>query len=220
MPDSAENDAKSSTATGARLTATPPDRPKITGASLRSAALALTGAFLGSMALLGYALKPWPPPKVLGSRQLTYDSQQKTASYLGELTSPLVSDGTRLFFTECAGRPRLTEVSTGGGETTSFPADLHIRRVLDISAERHELLALVYDGVQMDTAAIVVPLPAGTPHRLGDVLAHDGSWSPDGTRLVYAFANSLYMSARDGSEPRKLTEISGGSAAFAKQGDE
>ena len=186
---------------------------RITG--LRYAALTLVGALLASVTLLGYGLKHRATPRVLGSAQLTNDAQRKTALYAGELAQPLVSDGSRLFFTECTtSGARLAEVSTRGGETTLFPADLHIRRVLDISAERHELLALVSEGVQLDSAAIVVPLPAGTPHRLGDVVAHDASWSPDGKRLVYASANDLYVSDGGGSKPRKLTEISDGGTAW------
>ena len=104
------------------------------------------------------------------------------------------------------------QVSAAGGETTAFPTDLRIRRALDVSADGRSLLALDYGGVQMDTAAIVLSLPAGAPHRLGEVVAHDASWSRDGKQIVYAKANDLYVSKADGSEPRKLAEIPDGAA--------
>jgi glycine/D-amino acid oxidase-like deaminating enzyme len=114
---------------------------------------ALAGVVLVSSALIGYALtRRLPPPRVTGSVQVTRDGQAKTASYVKELASPLVSDGSRLYFVECAiGSARLAQVSTGGGETTLFPAGMRIRRVLDVSPNRHELLALSYEGVQMET---------------------------------------------------------------------
>jgi Tol biopolymer transport system component len=144
---------------------------------------------------------------------LTSDGQAKTLTQANELIPPLVSDGSRLYFVECAvGGTRLAQVSTEGGETTSFPAGFRVRRVLDVSPKRQELLALTYDGTQFETALMVLPLPAGAPHRVGDVLAHDASWSPDGKQIVYANGHDLYVSKVDGSEPRKLVTTPDGNA--------
>ena len=174
---------------------------------------ALTGAVLISAALLGFGLVSWSPPKVIGSSQVTSDGQAKTAAFGNELASPLLSDGSRLYFMECAlGSARLAQVSTGGGETSIFPAGFRMRRVLDVSPNRHELLGLSYDGAQMETAVMVLPLPAGTPHRLGDVVAHDASWSPDGKRIAYANGQDLFVSKSDGSGARKLATVPGGAA--------
>jgi len=183
-------------------------------AGLRCTILIVAGTVLVSTALLSYALTHGlPPPRVTGTVQVTSDGQGKTASYVNELASPLVSDGSRLYFVECAiGSARLAEVSTGGGETTVFPAGFRIQRVLDVSPSRGELLALSYDGVQMEAAVMVFPLPAGAPHRLGGIVAHDANWSPDGKRIVYANGHDLYVSKSDGSEPRKLATVPGGAA--------
>src|SRR5215469_13413949 len=169
----------------------------------------LVVAILVVGAVIGYAAM-WhlPPPRITGSTQLSRDGLAKTASYVNELPSPLVSDGSQLYFVECAiGATKLAQASTRGGETTLFPAGFRVRRVLDVSPKRHELLALSYDRVQMESPVMVVPLPAGTPHRLGDVLAHDASWSPDGKRLVYASGQDLYVSKEDGSDPHKLVTV-------------
>ena len=188
-----------------------PFRERLRNRRFRLRHAALVGAVLVSATLLGLALtRPLPPPRVTGSTQVTSDGQAKTASFWSELASPLVGDGSRLYFVECAiGGARVAQVSTGGGETTLFPAGFRIRRVLDVSPNRRELLAVSYDGVQMETALMVLPLPAGAPHRVGDVLAHDGSWSPDGKDIVYANGPDLYVSKMDGSEPRKLTTVPG-----------
>jgi Tol biopolymer transport system component/DNA-binding winged helix-turn-helix (wHTH) protein len=188
------------------------ERPQTRRSGLRYAAL--VGAVLVCGALIGYAMtRRLPPPKVTGSAQVTSDGQAKTASFTNEPASPLVSDGSRLYFVECAiGCARLAQVSTGRGETTGIPLDFHIRRVLDVSPKRDELLALAYDGARMEAPLMVLPLPAGAPHRFGDVLAHDASWSPDGTRIVYASGHDLYVSKSDGSESRKLATVPGGNA--------
>jgi Tol biopolymer transport system component/DNA-binding winged helix-turn-helix (wHTH) protein len=183
-------------------------KPQARRSGLRYAALA--GVVLVSAALLGYVLMHWSPPKVTGSAQVTSDGQGKTASFAAELASPLVGDSSRLYFLEGpVGGNRLTQVSTGGGETVLFPAPFRIRRLLDVSPNRRELLALSYGGVQMESAVMVLPLPAGSPHRLGDILAHDASWSRDGERIVYANGHDLYLAKSDGSESRKLGTVPG-----------
>jgi Tol biopolymer transport system component/DNA-binding winged helix-turn-helix (wHTH) protein len=175
---------------------------------------AVAAALLLCAGLAIYALtRSLPPPKVTNSTQLTRDSQAKTLTQANELIPPLVSDGSRLYFVECVvGGARLAQASIEGGETTSFPAGFRVRRVLDVSPKRQELLALAYDGTQLETALMVLPLPAGAPHRVGDVLAHDASWSPDGKEIVYANGHDLYVSKVDGSEPRKLVTTPNGNA--------
>ena len=54
-----------------------------------------------------------------------------------------------------------------------------------------------------------LPLPAGLPRRVGDILAHDASWSPNGEQIVYAHGNELFLAKPDGSENRRLVTLSG-----------
>jgi len=54
---------------------------------------------------------------------------------------------------------------------------------------------------------MVLPLPAGAPHRVGDILAHDASWSADETGIVYANGHELYAAKSDGTESRKLATL-------------
>ncbi len=44
---------------------------------------------------------------------------------------------------------------------------------------------------------------------MGDILAHDASWSPDGLQIVYALGNELYLGKPDGSESRRLVTLAG-----------
>jgi Tol biopolymer transport system component len=45
---------------------------------------------------------------------------------------------------------------------------------------------LVTDGgLAQDGPMWVLPVVAGSPRRLGDAVGHDGSWSPDGRKIVY-----------------------------------
>ena len=173
----------------------------------------LAGAVLGSIALLSYS---WmrqlqSPPMVTRYAQITADSEGKTASYAHEVPSPLVSDGSRLFFMEGPlGSKKLAQVSIVGGEVTPFLAPIRIRRAVDLSPDRRELLVLSSDEpLKMEVPLMVVPLPGGSPHRVGDLLAHDASYSPDGLRIAYASGHELYVAKADGSEARQLATLPG-----------
>ena len=212
MSDSPVGAVDSATAP-AGIVSTAPDREALHKRRSRLGAI-IVGAVLVFAALLGYAsMRRLPPSRIARFVQITGDAQGKSAAFVDELPSALVSDGSRLYFMEGPlGGQTLAQVSTGGGETSLFAAPLRIRRALDVSPNRHEVLALRYEGLQRETAVMVLPLPAGAPHRLGNLLAHDASWSPDGTRIVYANGHDLYVSKADGSDLRKLATVTGGTA--------
>jgi Tol biopolymer transport system component/DNA-binding winged helix-turn-helix (wHTH) protein len=184
------------------------ERPQRRRSELLYAVVA--GAVLASVGLYAWTVHS-RLPRVTRSTQITSDSQAKTASYASELLSPLVSDGSRLHFMEGPlGSEKLAQVSTGGGETTLLPAPFRIRRVVDVSPDQHELLVLSSDQyLRTETPLMILPLPAGSPRRVGDVLAHDASWSPDGSKIVYANGHDLYLTQKDGKQALKLATVPG-----------
>jgi Tol biopolymer transport system component len=53
-----------------------------------------------------------------------------------------------------------------------------------------------------------IPLPTGEPRRLGSLEAQDGSFAPDG-RILFSQEKDLYITDKDGSNPRKLVSADG-----------
>src|SRR6516164_167788 len=53
------------------------------------------------------------------------------------------------------------------------------------------------------------PVPAGPPRRLGNIVAHDAGWSPDGQQIVYAKGPELNVIKSSGTDSRLLTRVSG-----------
>lgn len=106
--------------------------------------LALLFSLLGLLVLAAVALwlnlrSPLSIPAVVDSVQITKDELQK---FEGQgSTLHLLSDGSRLYFTESlpAGAA-LMQVSTQGGETARIPVTLENPKVYDISPIRSELL--------------------------------------------------------------------------------
>src|SRR6266566_5246402 len=55
----------------------------------------------------------------------------------------------------------------------------------------------------------IVLLPAGAPHRLGNITGHDATWSRDGQQIVYAKSHGLYLTSADGSESHTVATVEG-----------
>jgi serine/threonine protein kinase/Tol biopolymer transport system component len=180
----------------------PVGRPQ--GASRRRWAIA-AGIVVAACALLAYMLsRPLPPPKVLGSVQITHDGRQKFG---------MVTDGPRIYIDEAAegGSASFAQVSSTGGETALMPTSVDpsiIPAIFDISPTRSELL-VGRVWIFGDWQLTALPIPAGSPRRLGDIKAHDGTWSPDGEKILYANRSSLYLAKNDGTESRKLVTTAG-----------
>ena len=153
-------------------------------------------ALLFLAALLALWLRaPPPPPRITGSRQITSDG-------LPKLT--LVTDGSRIFFTENPpSHFSVTQVSAGGGDNAPLDVPIDNPVIADISPEGSQLLLTQprFDGG--DSPYWVMPVPAGSPGRLGEVAGHDATWTPEG-KLVFARGNDLYIAEHDGSNPRKF----------------
>jgi serine/threonine protein kinase/Tol biopolymer transport system component len=149
------------------------------------------------------------PPRVLSINQITEDNLPK---------SNLVTDGPRLYFNEqVSGHSVISQVSAAGGEVAQVPCPFPNVSIVSISPRRSELLTQSFQTQNYFGALPlwILPVPAGSPRRVGDVTAQDGVWSPDGQQLVYAKERDLYIAGWDGSNPRKL--VSADSVVFAPQ---
>jgi serine/threonine protein kinase/Tol biopolymer transport system component len=145
---------------------------------------------------------PLPPPRVLGTVKITSDGLPKR--------QPLLTDGARLYFMEDVGnRWVLAQVSASGGETMQVPAHFEGLRLIDISPNGSELLVLSGVGREGGQPLWAIPLLGGSPRRLGDIVAGDAAWSPDGRQLVYELGGQLYLCKSDGTDTRKLLSVKG-----------
>lgn len=169
--------------------------------------------FAGALLLVLWLRSPLPQPRVWRTQELTTDGLPK---------SSLVTDGNRVYFTEYpSGRVTIAQVSSSGGETITVNVSIPNPSVVDISKDKSELLVQALDG-----SCWSIPLPAGSPHRLGDVSGRCVLWSPEG-KLLFASGeriasilepsatDGLYLAEHDGSNPRKIATAPGSTGAFS-----
>jgi eukaryotic-like serine/threonine-protein kinase len=175
--------------------------------------IALPAAALALVALIWFFL-PVSPPRVTGITQITHD---------GFPMGNMLTDGARIYVTQL--RPEgdvLAQVSSTGGETSAIPAPVKSLNIYDISPDHSQLLvaSMMATGNRV-TPLWTLPLPAGSPRRLGDVEASWGAWSRDGQHLVFIQGSNLYLANADGSGAHLLVSAPGSAygAAFSPDGN-
>jgi DNA-binding winged helix-turn-helix (wHTH) protein/Tol biopolymer transport system component len=151
-------------------------------------------------------------PRVSGYAQITHDGAIKRghANQLGGPDAALFTDGTRLYFMEgSTDAPMIAQVSASGGETGQVAVPFELPELLDVSRTRSELLVGGSVNSAAESPLWIVPVPAGSAHRLQDISAWDGSWSPDGREMVYVKGMDLYSAKSDGSDVKHLAALPG-----------
>jgi len=176
---------------------------KLWRVTIAAAALLLIAA----AASVFFALRgPLPPPRVLSATQITSDNLPKDL---------IVTDGPRLYFVESVNEQQvLSQVSAGGGDISHIPTPFANSYVQDVSPARSALLVGSSNGEEtfisaLETPEWIVPVPAGAPRRLGDVLSTAAAWSQDGQKLVFCRGHDIYLAQWDGAQPHKVTTIAG-----------
>jgi serine/threonine protein kinase/Tol biopolymer transport system component len=184
-----------------------PSSPSLPRAAAPKRRAWLKWATLAGSVVAGAALywltRPLPPPRITATVHVTNDGRPKNG--------PLLTDGSRVFFTSGSMGNETYQVSVKGGESLALPLPVKDAFLVDISPDRTELL--LCRPVELDSVTLcelwVAPLLGGSARRLGDLVAQGGAaaWSPDGQQVVYARNGELHIARSDGTEVRKLATI-------------
>jgi len=164
--------------------------------------LALFSATILVVAALAFRyFLPVPVPKVIASTQLTTGVSQNGL---------LATDGSRIYFSEfVGGHLVLVQVSVTGGDTLEIPTPFRNVMLAAISPDHSQLLVGDVESMPFDAAVWAVPIPSGSPRRLGDIKASFASWSPDMKQLVFTGGSNIYLASADGTAPRQLVTVDG-----------
>ena len=174
-------------------------------------------AVVAALALLAAVLypvlrSPLPPPRTLGTSQITNNGNLKLFS-LGDVPPPILTDGSRIYYEEGMGPMTswvsIAQVSVEGGEPSHLALPFPINGMFDISPNHSELLLAAAPFSDVGPALWILPVPGGQPRRVGQLAALDACWSPTGDEIAYATPRDLFRANRDGSNARKLASVSG-----------
>ena len=176
----------------------------------------------GLVLLIPAVYRPRSPlrqtPRVLRYSKLTNDPLPKVVVSF-PLLIQLLTNGPRIYYSQAAaGLDSIAEISSSGevdGSTSSIRTSFRGPLPTGISPDGSQLLA-TSALFQWDQPLWVVSLPSGTSRRLGGLIGHDASWSPDGRTIVFAKNHDLYRTDSDGSTPEKLATLPNSAATFIR----
>ena len=162
------------------------------------------GLAIVAVALMAYHwASTSPTPEVSHYIQLTHD---------GEAKFLVGSDGSRLYLGVGAlTAPGIAQMPVSGGDPVRIPIPSANALPVALSPDDTELLAIERQVADDEFPARLWRLPTanGPPHRVGNVLATDATWSADGAILAYCVRGDLFLSASDGTGARKLVSLKG-----------
>ncbi len=177
--------------TAAGVIAVAPEVRKSAKPWLKWGAIAVLPVVVGGVGL--WLRPPLPAPKIVGAKQITSDGMPKFG---------FVSDGNRLYISEYTASGQVqAQVSVSGGETGRLEIPIEDGSTIDVSPDRSELL--VIQGSPTDSPYWSLPIPAGSPRRLGEIRGTGATWGPDG-RLVFAQGPDVFIADHEGTNPRKI----------------
>ncbi len=175
-------------------------RPASSSRRLVWVSLGVIGALLVALAFLSIRTSP-VTDNPLRFEQITHDGVAKTG--------PLLSDGTRIYFSEVTPTRRLlVQVAATGGEVTPVPTVLQNPRPCNLSPDGSELLVLDGEG-EAPLPLWIMPVAGGSPRRVGAVLASDAAWCRDPERLAYASGHDIFLMRKDGTGSHRLVTVEG-----------
>jgi eukaryotic-like serine/threonine-protein kinase len=169
------------------------------------AAWAVGAAVIIVAAVAAWWFRPISQPHIVGSTQVTRDVSQMCC---------VVSDGSRVYFSRfdsSSGDGIPAQVSIKGGESSDIPTPLKKVLVVDLTPDRSELLVGAGGDAGLGNALWAVPLPSGSPRRVGDIIVDESraKFSTDGKRLVYGRGSDLWIANADGSNSSRLFSAPG-----------
>jgi DNA-binding winged helix-turn-helix (wHTH) protein/Tol biopolymer transport system component len=149
---------------------------------------------------------PHSQARLLGITQI---SHTRNLDPWGRVTT----DGVRLFFLQRAGDHwDLVQVPATGGDAQPFSAAFRNMRIVSVSPDRSEFLASTFTARLPDLPLWIVPVVGGPPRRIGNVIADDAVFTPDGQSITFDGPDGIYLCQRNGGDVRKLVSLPGRSA--------
>jgi Tol biopolymer transport system component/DNA-binding winged helix-turn-helix (wHTH) protein len=187
--------------------------PVIQPSTARPLWWAIASVALVSVAVAGYlagtSRATTAPPHIT---QITHDGHLAPSVNTIENHMASATDGVRLFAPTLEnGHAGLAAVSLSGGSVTpmSIPPEVASPALGNISPDGSQLLLRDHLSPESEQPLWIVPTLGGSALRVGNILAHDATWMPDGKEILYAIGNDLYLTHLTGNKPELYASLPG-----------
>jgi len=149
------------------------------------------------------------PPHIV---QITHNGHLAPSVDTMENLAAAATDGVRLYASTIdGGHSILSAISISGGlvEPLNIPSEVASPALGDISPDGSRLLLRDHLSPESEQPLWIVPTTGGSALRVGNVLAHDATWMPNNSGILYANGNNLYLSSITSSTPQVYATLPG-----------
>jgi Tol biopolymer transport system component/DNA-binding winged helix-turn-helix (wHTH) protein len=149
------------------------------------------------------------PPHIT---QITHNGHLSPSVDSMENLAAAATDGVHLYASTIdGGYSILSAISISGGlvEPINIPSEFASPALGDISPDGSRLLLRDHLSPESEQPLWVVPTNGGSALRVGDVLAHDATWMPDGDGILFANGNDLFLTHLSGQQPAHYASLPG-----------
>lgn len=144
--------------------------------------------------------------------QLTHSAHVTVALDVTERVNSAISDGYHIVLPVLdRGRPYLATLPVTGGvySLLDIPDNVAAPSLGDISPDGSRLLMRNHLSPESEQPLWVVPTAGGSAYRVGDVLAQDATFMPDGKSILFAAGSALYITPMTGDHPQVYANLPG-----------
>jgi len=143
-----------------------------------------------------------------------------TTSGRAEPWGGITIDGSRVYFLERhGGRFQLMQTSVAGGAETQVAAPFPNTRIFGLSPDGSLFLIGSFVDMGGHMPLLTWPAQGGAPHRIGDIMADDAVWFPDGKHILYSFDRGVFSVDADGTNSHHLFDVNGSAVDFSWRPD-
>jgi Tol biopolymer transport system component/DNA-binding winged helix-turn-helix (wHTH) protein len=177
---------------------------------LLAAACVVAGSILCGLGFWYFQGSSHHPPAEVS--QVTFSGRVSAGAPHLESFPATAVDGSRIYYVSIeGGRAMLAQASVRTGQSTllQVPSEIVAPVIGDISPDGTRLLVRNHLSADVEQTLWIVPTLGGTAERIPRILAHDATWMPDGTRILYANGRSLYVAGDDGSNIKQFASLPG-----------
>lgn len=147
-----------------------------------------------------------------GVRQITHSGRISPGAPAMENLPATATDGVHIFASVIEnGRATLSQVGISNGEVQplSVPSEIAAPSLGDLSPDRSKLLLRSHLSPESEQALWTVPTGGGSAERVANIVAHDATWMPDGSGVLYATGNELLLTHANNSAQTMVATLPG-----------
>lgn len=129
--------------------------------------------------------------------------------------SPLLSDGEQIYYPRFEnGRFAVGKTPANGGDSKIVGTSIGNAELCDLSPDGHSMLLRNLGASRDAQEPIYIWADNGASQRVGEILAYDAAWYPDGKKILYSTVGEVYSTDKEGSSPDRLFAIPGNAFWF------